>query len=331
MKAKLPWLLFVALAACAVAAAVHLWNRRANRHRVPDFRLVERSGRTVSRRDLIGQVWVADFVFTSCQRTCPAMNSHMYGLQDKAPGARFVSFTVDPRRDTPEHLATWVATQRLSKGSWDWLGGASHETMQEVANGFLLPAGRNREEIVHSARFVLVDRYGRIRGFYRVVDEESLEPVEPELARLEADLKGLLRQPALPVKKLPAVNACLNGTSFVLLCLGLACIKAKKVGAHKACMLGALTVSAIFLVSYLTVHYFLGSTAYPGQGWLRPVYFSILLTHMVLAGVVAVLAPLTVYRALRQQIDRHKSLARVTFPIWLYVSVTGVVIYFMLY
>lgn len=331
MKAKLVWVLFVVVAACAVAAAIQVWNRRAGSKRAPDFHLVERSGREVSRRGLVGQVWIADFVFTRCQGPCQAMNSLMYELQERVPGVRFVSFTVDPSHDTPEHLAGWVETQRLSKGRWDWLSGVPHERMQEIANGFLLPAGLHLGEVVHSDRFVLIDRYGRVRGYYSVLDGESYKRVPREVTRLEADSARVAAEPYLPVAKLPTVNAGLNATTFVLLISGLCCIKAKRIGAHKGFMLAALSVSAVFLVSYLTTHYYLGSTPYPGQGMLRPVYFTILLTHTVLAGVVAVLAPLTVYRAFRGQIDRHKALARWTLPIWLYVSVTGVVIYFMLY
>jgi uncharacterized membrane protein YozB (DUF420 family) len=96
-------------------------------------------------------------------------------------------------------------------------------------------------------------------------------------------------------------------------------------------MLAALAVSALFLVSYLTAHHFIGSTPYPGLGAMRTVYFAILISHTVLAALIVPLAMVTVYRALQEDFDRHRALAKWTFPIWLYVSVTGVVIYFMLY
>jgi len=132
--------------------------------------------------------------------------------------------------------------------------------------------------------------------------------------------------------ELPAVNATLNATSAVFLGLGYRFIRQKRVAAHRACMLVAVAVSVLFLVSYVTYHAQVGSKHFEGQGWARPVYFSILLTHTVLAVVVALyLAPVTLYRALRQRFDRHKVIARWTLPIWFYVSVTGVVIYFMLY
>ena len=134
------------------------------------------------------------------------------------------------------------------------------------------------------------------------------------------------------VSGLPAVNATLNATSAVFLGLGYWCIRQKRVTAHRACMMVAVVVSVLFLVSYLTYHAHAGSKHFAGQGLARPVYFTILVTHTVLATLVAFyLAPVTLYRALRERFDRHKAIARWTLPIWFYVSVTGVVIYFMLY
>jgi uncharacterized membrane protein YozB (DUF420 family) len=151
------------------------------------------------------------------------------------------------------------------------------------------------------------------------------------MAELEDELAKVLAEPAIPVTRLPALNACLNGAAGVLLILGLCCIKAKRPGAHKAFMLMALTSSSVFLVSYLTAHQFLGSTPYKGEGPIRTLYFTILISHTVLAALIVPIALLTVYRAFQEDFDRHRALAKWTFPIWLYVSVTGVVIYFMLY
>ena len=130
---------------------------------------------------------------------------------------------------------------------------------------------------------------------------------------------------------LPALNAVLNGTSAVLLAVGYVLIRQRRIAAHRACMLLALVTSAAFLASYLTYHYHVGSVAYRGAGWTRPVYFTILITHTVLAVTVVPLALVTVGRALRGRFDRHVRIARLTLPIWFYVSVTGVVIYLMLY
>jgi uncharacterized membrane protein YozB (DUF420 family) len=135
----------------------------------------------------------------------------------------------------------------------------------------------------------------------------------------------------IPLSALPTVNAALNATSAVLLVTGYVFIRRKKVSAHKACMVGAFLVSTLFLGSYLYYHYHHGATPFPGTGWVRIVYFSILIPHTTLAAAIVPLALTTLYRAWREQFERHKRIARWTLPTWLFVSVTGVVIYLMLY
>jgi uncharacterized membrane protein YozB (DUF420 family) len=135
----------------------------------------------------------------------------------------------------------------------------------------------------------------------------------------------------IPTVHLPAVNAALNSMSAALLVAGFFYIRSGKPQAHKTCMLAALACSTLFLISYLVYHYQVGSVPFKGQGWIRPVYFAILLTHTILAAVVVPLVLLTVTRGLRQRFDAHRRIARWTFPVWLYVSVTGVVVYWMLY
>ncbi len=135
----------------------------------------------------------------------------------------------------------------------------------------------------------------------------------------------------MSVADLPHVNAALNTLATVLIVAGFVLIKQRRVAAHKACMLAAVGVSAAFLGCYLVYHFEVGSVKYPGTGALRTIYLSILLTHVVLAAAVPVLVGITVYRALRNQLERHKRIAKWTLPIWLYVSVTGVVVYWMLY
>jgi putative membrane protein len=131
---------------------------------------------------------------------------------------------------------------------------------------------------------------------------------------------------------LPALNAVLNATSAVLVIAGYGCIRTGHKRAHAVFMASAVIVSLVFLISYLTYHAHIGSKHFEGQGSVRPVYFAILISHTILAAVTALwLVPVTIYRAARSRFDRHKSIARWTFPVWLYVSVTGVVIYFMLY
>jgi len=131
---------------------------------------------------------------------------------------------------------------------------------------------------------------------------------------------------------LPALNAALNAASAVLVIAGYGCIRAGHRQAHIVFMVSAVAVSLAFLISYLSYHSQVGSRHFEGQGWVRLIYFAILTSHTILAAVIALwLVPVTVYRAAQRRFDRHKAIARWTLPVWLYVSVTGVVIYFMLY
>lgn len=123
----------------------------------------------------------------------------------------------------------------------------------------------------------------------------------------------------------------LNGTSALFLTLGYLFIRQRKITAHKLCMGSALGTSTLFLISYLTYHYQVGSMPFGGHGGIRALYFTILISHTVLAAAILPLALITVSRALRGRFDRHVRIARITLPLWLYVSVTGVIIYFMLY
>ena len=135
----------------------------------------------------------------------------------------------------------------------------------------------------------------------------------------------------ISVHDLPTVNATLNGTAAILLVAGLALIRRGKIAAHKKVMLAAFGVSTVFLVSYLVYHYNVGSVRYQKTGAMRTLYLSILATHTALAAAVPPLAIITLSRGLRERFDRHRVIARWTLPIWLYVSVTGVVVYWMLY
>ncbi len=133
------------------------------------------------------------------------------------------------------------------------------------------------------------------------------------------------------VRDLPALNATLNATAAVLLLFGYAMIRRRRVEAHRRIMTAAFAVSAAFLVSYLVYHSQAGSVRFQKTGMIRPVYFSILISHTLLAATVPVLAPLALYRGWRGKYDLHRRVARWTLPIWLYVSVTGVAVYVMLY
>ena len=135
----------------------------------------------------------------------------------------------------------------------------------------------------------------------------------------------------MQIQDLPALNATLNGLSAILLTTGYILIRRGRRDLHKRCMLAALATSALFLISYVIYHLNIGSRPFPGQGGIRLVYFMILITHVILAAAILPLALITTARGLKDQYDRHVRIARWTLPLWLYVSVTGVVIYLMLY
>ncbi len=161
---------------------------------VPQFRLTERSGRPVGLDDLRGKVWVADFIFTRCQGPCPLMTGRMISLARELAGEedlRFVSVSADPDYDTPEVLARYAAAYRIEDPRWLFLTGAREET-KRLSEGLLLPLltpepGETRGEILHSDRFVLIDRSGAVRGYYDAADPEQAK-------RLRRDVRRLLRE-----------------------------------------------------------------------------------------------------------------------------------------
>lgn len=135
----------------------------------------------------------------------------------------------------------------------------------------------------------------------------------------------------MDINILPTINAILNGTSAVLIVAGFAFIKRKNINAHRACMIAAVITSTLFLISYLTYHYYHGITRFTTPGLPKTAYLTILGTHTVLAALIVPFIIVTLYRALTRRFVKHRAVARWTFPMWLYVSVTGVVVYLMLY
>jgi protein SCO1 len=158
--------------------------------RIPGFTLLESGGQTVELGQLLGKVWVADFIFTSCAGTCPLMSGQMRRLQDSLPAeVQLVSITVDPSRDTPEVLARYARQMGADSSRWLFLTGHPAEIRRLCVEGFKLAldegAGSEAEPITHSSRFVLVDRSGAIRGYYSGTEEA-------DLARLAGDVQNLL-------------------------------------------------------------------------------------------------------------------------------------------
>lgn len=353
---------------------------------VQPFSLTERSGETVTLESLKGKTWIASFIFTYCEYTCPALTGRIASIAEQTSeldDVVYVTFTVDPKRDTPERLTQYAQTFGADPEKWLFLTGEQDKLYELIKSSFLQqvsedtsPNRRMGFEFAHTNRLLQVDPNGQIIGSYLGTDERQVAvlrrvlqgkteiPPENQFARVSQSVVPALTAEAekaievLPtpetavqeteepnaegqapawVMQLPLVNAVLNGVATVLLLLGFVFIKSGQRTAHQYTMLLSFLVSVAFLACYLTYHtartHYLGeaSQKFQGGGVGAQVYYTILLTHVVLAAGVPVLALMTFYRAFRQQWEQHKFIARITFPIWVYVSVTGVLIYLMLY
>jgi uncharacterized membrane protein YozB (DUF420 family) len=245
------------------------------------------------------------------------------------PDVRLVSFSVFPEHDTADVLNRYAKDRKADADRWLFLTGDDAEKVRDlIQKGFKQTAVKGDDRrgegnaVDHSFNLVVVDQRGRIRGYIDGRDPDNLPRLEHRVWEL------------VQAKYLPAVNAVLNGMCAVLLVLGYVLIRGRFVLLHKVFMLAALAVSALFLASYLYYHFAVlrgEPTRFSGEGWIRPVYFGVLLSHTVLAVAVAPLALTITYLGLRDRLARHVRLARWTLPLWLYVSVTGVVVYWMLY
>lgn len=297
------------------------------------FQFTERSGRTVTDAELGSDVWVASFVFTRCQMSCPRISTVVKSLQDdtlRETGVRLVSITVDPDHDTPETLARYAESFSADPDRWWFLSGPKAGTYDLIREGFKLgvaPMDPNDPrfelmDIAHSEKLALVDRGNQVVGLFSAEDPEEVALLVKTAKRLDLGW----------VTRLPAINASLNGLATILLATGLVLIRSGRRQAHMVCMAATVAVSALFLACYLVYHAKIGGgVPFRGVGAIRWAYFTILISHVVLAVVALPLILITLSRAIRRRFDRHSLIARVTFPVWLYVSVTGVVVYLMLY
>lgn len=326
------------------------------------FSMVERSGKPVTDATLGDRVWIASFIFTRCKLSCPRITSVMKSLQGRLADAdvKLVSISVDPEHDTPEVLREYAKTFSADPDRWWFLNGPKDATLDLIRTRFLLTAMTNPspasdgsdEAVIHSDRLALVDR-GRLVGLFDSRDPQALDALILKAKRL-----------ALPgwVRTLPPINATLNGLCTVLLLLGWNAIRkpsspatvvaaegeaeaattvASRLSAlwnspamrgHLLAMGTAVLTSAVFLGCYLVYHAFAGSKRFPGNGFGKWLYLTILTSHSLLAALAVVPLVVVVLRhALGGDYAKHARAARVAFPIWLYVSITGVVIYLMLY
>jgi len=316
---------------------------------VPPFELVDASGTLVTREDLLGAPWIASCFFTACQGPCPRLNADIRRyLQDGLEGtqARLVSISVDPEYDTPERLTEYSSSFSADPERWLFLTGDSDAVHRLVTGGFMLPVDRpepdesvdpfvQRLRITHSTRLIVVDPEGLIAGYYECGGEAGIEPEEVEANFAAALARARFLSGGARVW-FPRVNASLNAIAALLLILGLLAIRAGDTIRHARLMRSAFLVSAAFLACYLYYHLFVlplsgGPTSFNGSGWARPAYLAMLASHILLAALNLPMVLATLWFAHREDWERHKRWARRTFPIWLYVSVTGVLVYVILY
>ncbi|MGF1582140.1 MAG: DUF420 domain-containing protein [Gemmataceae bacterium] len=330
---------------------------------VKDFELTNQLGEKVSSASLQSKIWVVSFFYS----TCPDCNKdkHIANMADLAKQLSditdvvMLSITLNPGKDTPKRLAAFGQLVEADPEKWLLLTGTESEVdrvSQEVfAQGVKRPSLKtasdhlepksgtpadgapepnttepspSANQIGHSFRMLLVNHEGQIVGY---VDARK----EQEVARVRERVVGLVQ-----VKRLesgyyfPSLNAGLNALSGLFLLVGYLAIRNRKIALHKVCMLSAVGVSAVFLGCYVYYHFGIRTgepTRYLGLGWMKTGYFTILLSHTVLAMVVAPLALVTAYLGIRDKLSRHVRVARWTLPLWAYVSVTGVIVYVMLY
>jgi protein SCO1/2/putative membrane protein len=313
----------------ATSDSLYAWES-GPRPRVGPFTFKDQSGRTVHCDELRGKIWVANFFFTGCTGKCSANNAGMAKLQaDLAgyPDVMLVGFSVNPAEDTSEVLSAYARRWNADPDRWLFLTGSESVMDDVVQKQFQQALSRQRDaqpgsQIDHSFKLVLVDQWGQMRGFV-----EGLDPAEVD--RLEGRVEELAQ-----AKYFPAINATLNGICALLLATGYLAVRRRWLRTHITLMLAALFVSTAFLACYLYYHIALlhgHSTEFPETGWVRGVYLTILLTHIALAVVVVPLALATATLGLRNRLASHVRLARWTLPLWVYVSLTGVVVYWMLY
>jgi protein SCO1 len=319
------------LAGCAAARGDEYDPLHTSLGPLPPFKLADQNGNIVEREHLLGKVCVVSVFFSCCNTFCPITQNNMAKLQDRLagwPDVLLISINVFPGHDSQSVIAQYAHDHHADPERWLFLHGNEKEVYALVQQGLKQALEKNSNpepgnEILHTPRFLIVDHRGTIRGF--INDGRNPDEV--------ADVEGFVKQ-LVQAKYLPSLNAGLNGTCGVLLILGFVFIRKRWIGIHKACMFAALAVSAVFLGSYLYYHFAVldgRPTRFGGEGPIRTVYLGILLSHTLLAVAVAPLAIRVTYLGLRNRLGRHMALARWTLPIWLYVSVTGVVVYWMLY
>lgn len=321
---------------------------------IADFELIDQFETPRNSSDFRGKVWIAGVTYSCCTMSCPHQRAVLQQLQEQLKGTRILLVTISaaPGFDAPDALRKLAQDLNADPKRWLFLTTKDPQG-QELIRLFVQrsfhsdivenPEAEPGQRFSHPSRLYLIDRNGLIRGSYACVEElydnkgaaSGLFQINSdEVERLRADAERLYAGPLgrwLKLRWFPIINAGLNALSGLLLLTGWVVIRWHKRQAHVVCMLSAVGVSALFLISYLYYHYFHGATPFSGTGWSRPVYFALLISHTILAAGVVPLVILTLFRAWKAQYERHRRIARITLPIWLYVSVTGVLVYLFLY
>jgi uncharacterized membrane protein YozB (DUF420 family)/cytochrome oxidase Cu insertion factor (SCO1/SenC/PrrC family) len=305
---------------------------------VGDFRLQERSGKFVGTRDLRGKICVVQFFYFYCP-LCARNNPTMKALQDHYRGkadVRLVGISLKPA--SLEMLEEFAEGFEADPEQWLLLTGSQERVADIVTECFLCPSVLRKnadlgDEIIHKTDLVLIDANGMMVGY---VDGKKQGAAEALIEQIDLLRTRRRLEERIPVTgaDLPWFNAMLNSSCTVLLLLGWIAIRLRFETLHKILMLLALAVSMVFLASYLFYHFaVMGAepTRFRGEGAVRYLYFAILLSHTLLAIAVAPMALYVAVQGLRNSLAAHVKIARWTLPIWLYVSVTGVVVYWMLY
>lgn len=323
------------------------------------FKVLDSQGETWTPERLKGKVWVASFLFTRCLGGCPMVTSTMAEIQKRTKDRQdlmLVSFTVDPERDNPDELNKFAERFEADPARWKFFLGEEDSIHQMIRDQFKLGIQKNTPapgkevkpgfEIDHPLKLVLVDKQGQIRGYFPGLPDENGGPeaaAEQAMAiqNLRAQIDILLREKHGLEWLTPSAeaNAFLNGLAGLFLVGGLALIFSGHQKAHSLAMLCAVLCSALFLAYYLTYHLAIKSgvaTSFGERAPLAPTgiryfYLAILLTHTLLAIVITPLALRLVWLGYQGDLSQHKRLARWVYPWWLYVAVTGVVVYWMLY
>lgn len=324
---------------------------------VPDFTFDDSRGGQLSKEDLSGAPWIGVPFFLECTGPCPSITRDIRErLYPELEGTevRLVSFSLDPERDAPEALDAYASTLDIDRERWLFVSAPEEGAMHEfIRMGLRVPVQRDPEAedaglaITHGTRMPVIDGSGLIAGFYELADPTLATGMSGEEAMPLAEAEVLLdarfalianRAKALAAggSVIPLVNACLNGTAFLLLIAGFLAIKRGAKKQHEILMKLAFVVSAAFLAFYLYYHFAVlpisgGPTRFNGEGPAKVAYLLMLASHVLLAVVNLPMVLRTFWLAHREDWDRHKRLAKLTLPIWLYVSITGVLVYLVLY